>query len=124
MPSTYGALLDTVLYLMAKEARSLAAPNPFPEQEPVLGGKAQAGPASCRDVLMRLYLLLHGNSRSKIPAGKTRLSGRVQEALVTWLCPFCVSRHQLKPSTGDRRCRKEGLGNRKTGSVVCKVLCA
>lgn len=34
---------------MAREARSLAVLNQFPEQEPVLGGKAQAGPASCRD---------------------------------------------------------------------------
>lgn len=50
----------------------MAVLNPFPEQEPVQGGKAQAGPASCWDGLGEAVLVSPWNGRSKMPAGESK----------------------------------------------------
>lgn len=56
----------TVLNLMAKEARSLEILGPFPEQVPVQGGKAQAGPVSCQDGPGKAVFVSGWNGRRKM----------------------------------------------------------
>lgn len=97
MLSTYEALgWISVLHPKAREARYLSALNPFPEQEPVLGGKAQAGPASCPDGPDEAVRASPWNGRSKCQVGRVRLSGRGRNVLTE---PASCREHPLHGCT-------------------------
>lgn len=76
-----------------REARSPAELNPLPEQEPVQGGKVQAGPASCwDDGLGESVLVSPWNDGRKCQMGNVRPSRREEKVLTE---PISCREHWL-----------------------------